>query len=175
MEGEEGSNARLSMTKEERREMRRQKKFKEQEGDGKIDRSSTGRAGVLVSDNRFAELLLKNEDELLKFVAQVNHVYQEKLKKNAPFMTFVFCGMQSAGKSSIMERFMNSVLNIIQEGTRTRCPLDTTCIHDETCSEPLCDLAGNELAEGAGQNLTVDRVFQLITKHNRTLAGRGSI
>jgi len=157
------------MTKEERRKMRLQKKLKEKEGDSKIKRDSTGRTGVDVADNRFAELLLKNEDELLKFVAQVNHVYQENLKKNAPFMTFVFCGIQSAGKSTIMERFMNSVLNIIQEGTGTRCPLDTTCIHDDSCSEPRCDLAGSELEEGAGQNLTVDRVFELITSHNQRL------
>ena len=32
-----------------------------------------------------------------EFVAKVNKVYQELLKRDAPFMTFVFCGMQSAG------------------------------------------------------------------------------
>ena len=48
-------------------------------------------------------------------------------------MTFTFCGMQSAGKSTIMERFMNVVLNKVQEGTGTRCPLDNTCIHDAKC------------------------------------------
>ena len=45
-----------------------------------------------------------------------------------------------------MERFMNAVLNIIQEGTGTRCPLDTTCIHDPTLTEASCDLSGDELA-----------------------------
>ena len=70
-------------------------------------------------------------------------------------MTFVFCGMQSAGKSTIMERFMNAVLNIIQQDTGTRCPLETTCIHDDLCSKPSCDLSGNELV-GGGDNLLVE-------------------
>lgn len=121
-----------------------------------------------IPDDKFTSLLQRNEDQLLAFVAQVNHVYQEILKKDAPFMTFMFCGMQSAGKSTIMERFMNAVLNIVQEGTGTRCPLDTTCIHDATCIEPECSLFGNELAQ-PGHHLTVQDVFQRITDHNRKL------
>ncbi len=160
-----------AMSKEERREMRQKKALKGQEGEGKIDRAYSGArgAGVEASDNRFAELLLKNEDELLNFVAQVNKVYQEKLNKDAPFMTFVFCGMQSSGKSTIMERFMNAVLNIVQEGTGTRCPLDTTCIHDDSCSEPRCDLSGNELDGASFEGITIEKVFGLITKHNKKL------
>jgi hypothetical protein len=110
-----------------------------------------GKASVTTSadeDHRFANLLSKNEDELLKFVAQVNEVFQEKLKKSAPFMTFVFYGMQSAGKSTIMERFLNAAINIVHEGTGTRCPLDTTCINDENCDVPSCDLSGEELISG---------------------------
>jgi len=122
----------------------------------------------MTTAERFAEMLSRNEDELLEFVAQVNHVFEEKLKKPAPFMTFVFCGMQSAGKSTIMERFMNAVLNIVQEGTGTRCPLDTTCIHDDSRQEPICDLAGAELAK-PGEQLSVDQVFKRITNHNRKL------
>ena len=122
-------------------------------------------------DHRFANLLSKNEDELLKFVAQVNKVFQEKLKKPAPFMTFVFCGMQSAGKSTIMERFLNAVINIVHEGTGTRCPLDTTCIHDENCVVPSCDLSGEELKSG-GEKLSVSKVFELITAHNEMLGDR---
>jgi len=57
-----------------------------------------------LSDQRFTKMLAQNEDELLNFVAKVNKVYQEKLKKLAPFTTFVFCGMQSSGKSTVMER-----------------------------------------------------------------------
>jgi len=107
---------------------------------------------------------------LLEFVAKVNKVYQELLKKPAPFMTFVFCDMQSAGKSTIMERFLNAVLNIVQEGTGTRCPLDTTCIHDSSCTEPSCDLWGEELPGGeGGQGLSVEDVFSRITDHNKKL------
>jgi hypothetical protein len=113
------------------------------------------------TDRRFAELMSNNEDELLKYVAKVNRVYQEKLKKPAPFMTFVFCGMQSAGKSTVMERFMTAVLNIVQEGTGTRCPLDTTCIHDDSLEEPRCELWGEELAVD-GKDLTVDEVFKRV-------------
>ena len=73
---------------------------------------TSARSGVVsdIPDDKFADLLKRNEDQLLAFVAQVNHVYQENLKKDAPFMIFMFCGMQSAGKSTIMERFMNTEL-----------------------------------------------------------------
>jgi hypothetical protein len=119
-------------------------------------------------DARFLNFLAHNEDKLIDFVAKVSKLYQEKLNRKAPFMTFVIIGMQSSGKSTIMERFMSSVLNIVQEGTGTRCPLDTTCVYDPECAEPLCELSGKEI-EGVGQNLTEEEVFQRITKHNRKL------
>jgi hypothetical protein len=155
-----------SLTTEERRELRNNggTSVKDPSSDGKQASGTTSAD----EDHRFANLLSRNEDDLLKFVAQVNKVFQEKLKKPAPFMTFVFCGMQSAGKSTIMERFLNAVINIVQEGTGTRCPLDTTCIHDENCEEPLCDLSGEELKCG-GEGLTVSKVFELITAHNMML------
>lgn len=157
------------MTKEERRKKRLQEKLKE--GEGKKQRGGTGRASTELSDGRFADLLVKNEDELLRFVAQVNNVYQDKLGKDAPFMTFVLLGMQSSGKSTLMERFLNAVLNIVQEGTNTRCPLDITCIHDDSCTEPSCELSGKELdGERAGRGLKDNDVFESITMHNRTLA-----
>jgi len=63
------------------------------------------------------------------------------------------------------------VLNIVQEGTGTRCPLDTTCIHDESCDEPSCDLSGVELSENrSGTSLSMSQVFQYITEHNKSLA-----
>jgi ribosome biogenesis GTPase A len=112
-----------------------------------VDAKSSGNEpkgnGNSTLDEKFAKLLAKNEDELLGFVAKINKLYQEKLKRPAPFVTFVICGMQSSGKSTIMERFMNAPLNIVQEGTGTRCPLDTTCIHDETRKVPVCELYGN--------------------------------
>ena len=122
------------------------------------------------TDDRFAALLARNEDELLRFVANVNKVYQELMCRPAPFMTFVFCGMQSAGKSTIMERFLKAVLNIVQEGTGTRCPLDTTCIHDSSCVEATCELGGEELPEQhRGSGLTMNQVFERITQHNKKL------
>eukprot|EP00979_Chaetoceros_neogracilis_P011309 scaffold2751_cov154-Chaetoceros_neogracile.AAC.3 len=124
---------------------------------------------LALSDDKIAKLLAKNEDELIKFVVKVNKIYQEKLKRPAPFMTFVICGMQSTGKSTIMERFMSAVLNIVQEGTGTRCPLDTTCIHDDSLKEPRCDLSGEELIS-SGDSMSVDTVFKAITSHNKTLA-----
>ena len=124
-----------------------------------------------MEDERFKTMMARNEDELLEFVAKVNKVYQEHLNKPAPFMTFVFCGMQSSGKSTIMERFLNSVLNIVQEGTGTRCPLDATCIHDDRYEEPMCELRGNELPDDMkGRELKVDEVFKRIMEHNKSLA-----
>lgn len=123
------------------------------------------------TDHRFATLLALREDDLLHFVAKVNKVYKQLLGKPAPFMTFVFCGMQSAGKSTIMERFLGSVFNIVQEGTGTRCPLDTTCIHDDSILEPVCELFGEELPEDKmGANLSASAVFKRITEHNKMLA-----
>jgi Dynamin family. len=125
------------------------------------------------SDAKFAKLLSLKEDVLLNFVANINKLYQEKLGRPAPFMTFVICGMQSAGKSTIMERFMQAPLNIIQEGTGTRCPLDTTCIHDSSLDEPRCELSGEELDPAmSGTALTTDEVFRAITAHNIMLANK---
>jgi Dynamin family len=159
------------MSAEERRQKRSKKK--NATASSQPERNAVPGGGAIgaaqFSDDKFADLLKRNEDDLLEFVAKVNHVYQEKLKKDAPFITFMFCGMQSAGKSTIMERFMNAVLNIVQEGTGTRCPLDTTCIHDEHCVEPICSLYGNEL-NNPGANLKVNQVFDRITSHNRKLS-----
>ena len=52
----------------------------------------------IARDNKFTKLLTQNEDDLLNFVATINKLYQEKLGRPAPFMTFVICGMQSAGE-----------------------------------------------------------------------------
>lgn len=165
-----------SSTKEERKKKRLERKAGVYGGigDDQDNNPQFARRSIKVNEfddtERFQTLMSRNEDDLLQFVAKVNKVYQELLKRDAPFMTFVFCGMQSSGKSTIMERFLNSVLNIIQEGTGTRCPLDATCIHDSSCIEPKCELSGTELPESMrGKNLPVDEVFQRITKHNQDL------
>jgi hypothetical protein len=124
-------------------------------------------------DGKFSKLLAQNEDDLLNFVAKINKVYQETLRRPAPFVSFVICGMQSSGKSTIMERFLNAPLNIVQEGTGTRCPLDTTCIHDSSLTEPKCELSGDELDPSwAGNDLTTEEVFAAITEHNKELGNQ---
>ncbi len=153
--------------RKQKRSDRRQKK--------KIRRDLTNSTenNHITNEERFAKQLSKNEDKLIHFVANINKLYQEKLGRPAPFMTYVICGMQSSGKSTIMERFMNAPLNIVQEGTGTRCPLDTTCIHDGNLTEPVCELSGKELDKSkSGNKLTVDHVFSAITEHNQMLAGK---
>lgn len=165
---------RYTMTKREERRKRRNRRISQSSEQN--DASNQGNEKLKSSDSRpekdiIVTMLAKNEDDLLNFVVKVNKIYQEKLNRPAPFMTFVICGMQSAGKSTIMERFLSAVLNIIQEGTGTRCPLDTTCIHDDNLIEPLCDLSGEELPAGmGGEGLSVSDVFQSITQHNKKLA-----
>ena len=86
------------LTAGERRQKRKQKR------DDKRDAKPKAGEYVEVADERFAELLAKKEDILIGLVAQINKVYEDMLKRQAPFMTFVLCGMQSAGKSTIMEQ-----------------------------------------------------------------------
>lgn len=167
-----GGRGRVKLGAAERRKLRELKRAAHLEAEGISEVSDRARFPSTRSDDdsRVIDLLAKNEDELLSFVAMVNKVYEQKLRKDAPFMTFVFVGMQSTGKSTIMERFMNAPLNIVQEGTGTRCPLDTTCIHDEFCHEPVCELYGEELPPSdGGKNLSVNEVFESIVAHNKRL------
>lgn len=165
------------MTAEERRRKRREKQLERYTKTPQPANSSAMTPKTLyktscsniIDNDRLSALLARKEDDLLNFVAKVNHVYEDLLHQDAPFMTFVLCGMQSAGKSTIMERFLHAVLNIVQDGTGTRCPLDTTCIHDATCETPKCDLSGKELLNGDAKDLTVDQVFKRIVEHNHKL------
>jgi hypothetical protein len=72
--------------------------------------------GSGLDGGQIASLLRGNEDTILNFVAKMNKLYHEMLRQPAPFLTLDLCGMQSAGKSTVMERFLGSVLNIVQEG-----------------------------------------------------------
>ena len=158
----------------DRRVQRLERRLKKEEAEGKSskvdgdDVNPIGRSET--TDGKFARLLAQDEDVLLSFVAKINKVYQETLRRPAPFVSFVICGMQSSGKSTIMERFLNAPLNIVQEGTGTRCPLDTTCIHDSSLKQPKCELSGEELDPSwAGTDLTTEEVFTAITEHNKQL------
>mmetsp|Transcript_17479 Transcript_17479/g.35588 ORF Transcript_17479/g.35588 Transcript_17479/m.35588 type:complete len:115 (-) Transcript_17479:2585-2929(-) len=102
------------MDRKTKRQERRKKRetHKALESNSSELQSSENKATV--SDERFAKLLAKNEDELLSFVTKINSLYKDTLGRPAPFVTFVICGMQSSGKSTIMERFLNNPLNIVQ-------------------------------------------------------------
>lgn len=126
------------------------------------------------SDDDEFVLVNNKEEALFSFVAKINRIYEEKLNTPAPFMTFVLIGLQSTGKTSIVERFMNTVISIVQEGTGTRCPLDVTLIHDPHCEEPKCFLSGNELEDMASATLSGSQAFEAIIAHNRKLGVRDS-
>lgn len=104
----------MSIDRRTKRLERRQKKAEakalatDNDG-GQIETNgSRGSSKASALDEKFAKLLSQNEDDLLDFVADINKLYQDKLNKPAPFVTFVICGMQSAGKSTVMERFLNA-------------------------------------------------------------------
>ena len=100
----------------ERRQKKAQAKALANEGDGGQIETNGARGSNNAADEKFtkfAKLLSQNEDDLLTFVADINKLYQDKLNKPAPFVTFVICGMQSSGKSTIMERFMNAPVSIV--------------------------------------------------------------
>ncbi|CAD7922318.1 unnamed protein product [Amoebophrya sp. A25] len=160
-----------SEARRERRMMAMRKKMGDQCRAGPYGAASLAKNDLEDADSKFLKRLLENEDQLLEFVAQVNSVYQEKLHKPAPFMTFILIGMQSAGKSTIVERFLQRVINVVKEGTGTRCPLDITCIHDDSAAEPVCELSNCD-APGTknGKNLPVEDVFKSVTMQNETLA-----
>jgi hypothetical protein len=175
------NGSKTTMSREQRKKMRNKRRSKGISRGTDLNNSfgfeGNGKKGEddNEAEKRLSALLKLNEDDLLRFVVKLNKVYQDKLKRPAPFMTFVFCGMQSAGKSTIMERFLNSVLNIVQQGTGTRCPLDATCIHDSRCEDAVCELYGDELPEDErGDHLTANEVFERITKHNKRLGQQDS-
>lgn len=138
---------RIRKGKEERRALRQQRKARTQQQAEASPAAPSFARSKEDGREQLMQYLSENQSELLQFVVKVNKLYEEKLKKSAPFMTFVLIGMQSSGKSTFMERLLNAVLNIVQEGTGTRCPLDVTCIYDPLCAEAIADLSGEELDE----------------------------
>ncbi|CAB9501388.1 dynamin-like protein C-like [Seminavis robusta] len=167
------------MSIDERRKLRKQKKKKasrvSEDGSIVVKTNSGGNNPYSeISDERLVQLLSRNEDELLNLVTSITNLYEDKLGKDAPFMTFVLVGMQSTGKSTIVERFMSAVLNIVQQDTGTRCPLDITCIHDDSCKEPRCELRGEELEEHEALDLSIEEVFYLINEHTKALSDNDS-
>ena len=165
-----------SMSKEERRQMRNKKrKGKGYQGrKSKVSRLALGNSQLQAQKPvDLSELLNRPEEELLKFSSTLNNVYR-MLNKPAPFTTIVFAGMQSTGKSTLVERFLGIPLNVVQDGTGTRCPLHVTAIHDPNCRTPVCDLRGKELKDGDKSNLNCKEAFALINKHTEMLSDEQS-
>ena len=118
--------------------------------------------------------LALDETTLFTFVHKVNEVYQRYLHKSMPFVRYILLGMQSSGKSSIVERLIGFPLNFVAEGTGTRCPLYITCIDDKDVISPECELTGCEQCEIEGTTITeVADVFKQVTKHHREYVGAG--
>ena len=92
------------------------------------------------AEEKCARLPAEDEDVLLNFVADSNKLYQDQLDRPDPFVSFIIGGMPSSGKSTILKRFLNAPLNIVQEGTGTSFSFDTP-----------------------------EEVFAAITEHNRDL------
>jgi hypothetical protein len=75
-----------------------QERDKHRNADRNKERGENVRTDHKANDAWVERAISRHEDILLNAVATINRVYQDILKKDAPFMTFVLCGMQSAGK-----------------------------------------------------------------------------
>ena len=62
------------------RRQRRQAKFQKAANTLTDSNETPSQSRGTTSDEKLSKLLLKNEDDLLKFVAGVNKVYEEKLR-----------------------------------------------------------------------------------------------
>ena len=114
------------------------------------------------------------DEEVMIFRGNVEKLYQEKLHEPAPLSTFVMVGMQSSAKSTFVERMANVPINVVKQGTGTRCPIDITCVRDETCVEAVASLSGSELARRyPGTNLKIVDAFGRINQHNEMLENQG--
>eukprot|EP00971_Amphidinium_carterae_P176984 3509357-Amphidinium_carterae.1 len=59
-------------------------------------------------------------------------------------------------------------MNVVAEGTGTRCPLYITCIHTPGLPEPQCELTGcKQCADDSEEPLTYCNVFHKVTIHNQ--------
>ena len=111
--------------------------------------------------------MMVDESQLFTFMHQVNEVYQEHLKKPPPFARYILLGLQSTGKSTLVERLLKFPMNVVAEGTGTRCPLYVSCIHDIGSTEPECELTGCSACAAVPGRITHENVFQRVTIHNR--------
>ena len=126
--------------------------------------------GKVQADDAGTRALRPNvpEDDMFHYIHKINEFYFTHLHQPSPFMRFIFIGNQSAGKSTIVERILQFPMNVVAEGTGTRCPLFVTTTHDTTKTEPVCTLSGCPKCEAATDNGKVHfhHVFHKITSHN---------
>eukprot|EP00929_Paragymnodinium_shiwhaense_P104120 TRINITY_DN68159_c0_g1_i1.p1 TRINITY_DN68159_c0_g1~~TRINITY_DN68159_c0_g1_i1.p1 ORF type:complete len:980 (-),score=234.70 TRINITY_DN68159_c0_g1_i1:31-2970(-) len=109
-----------------------------------------------------------DESQLFSFMHQVNEIYLDHLNQPPPFARYILLGLQSTGKSTIVERLLKFPMNIVAEGTGTRCPLYVTCIYDKTVNEAECELSGCErCAQNDGGRVKLHDVFTRVTAHNK--------
>lgn len=58
-------------------------------------------------------------------------------------------------------------MNIVAEGTGTRCPLYVTCIYDKDVTEADCELSGCDRCVQSGGRVRLLEVFNRVTAHNK--------
>jgi hypothetical protein len=105
-----------TLTKSQRQAIRLKRRHEKgiQKGASSAKRIKTEDSSKLTS------FLTDNPDETFGFINRTSDLYQGTLKKPPPILTHVFIGMQSAGKSTCIERSLSAVLNVVQQGTGTR-------------------------------------------------------
>ncbi|KAL3911949.1 MAG: hypothetical protein SGPRY_008506 [Prymnesium sp.] len=158
------------LNRKEAREWKRQQRL--EQSDSRVHSGESMRGtGTREALDTFIKKLAQNENEMVLFMHQVNEVYHSRLRRPAPFMRYIILGLQSTGKSTILERMLKFPMNIVAEGTGTRCPLYVTCIQDPTASEPVCTLSGGGLEDAV---IAKREVFKKITEHNSSLDGFSS-
>lgn len=113
------------------------------------------------------ERLFVDESQLFTFMHQVNEIYLDLLKQPPPFARYILLGLQSTGKSTQVERLLKFPMNIVAEGTGTRCPLYVTCIHEKTITEAECRLSGCSKCANADERISLKDVFSKVTTHNK--------
>lgn len=70
-----------------------------------------------------------------------------------------------------MERMINLPLNIIQQGTGSRCPLDIICSNDGANAEIHASISGKELNNGEQEvHAELSNLFARIMEHMQNLA-----
>lgn len=79
-----------------------------------------------------------------------------------PQPKLVFVGMQSSGKTSLIECICKLPVGYISPGTATRCPTEYRLLHDKDLAKPRVKVGGNDVE--------VEQVKQVVSDHMANLA-----